>query len=49
MQSSQRDQNKMEVVCMKVATKLRTHVESNVPEQETIHLRVQRGLKNLLS
>lgn len=46
---SQRDQNKMEVVYITTAAKLRMHVESNVPEQETILFCVQRGLKNFFS
>lgn len=45
----QRHQNKMEAVCITTAAKLRMHVESNVPEQERILLRVQGGLKNFLS
>lgn len=46
----QRDQNKIEeFVYITTAAKLTLHVESNVPEQETIFLHVQRSLKNFLS
>lgn len=45
----QRHKNKMEAVYITTAAKLRMHVESNVPEQETTLLCVQRGLKIFLS
>lgn len=42
---SHREIKKKEVVYITTATKLRMRVESNVPEQETILLCVQRSLK----